>query len=227
MGNTIIIFARLPRLNHVKSRLAAVLGARHALELYCAALTHTLHEAAKSGARCVIYHANVHDGEALRQWLKGINLEFEMKPQCEDPNLGNRMQHALSAELQIADEVLLIGSDIPDLDSAILTSAIAAMSKFDIVLGPANDGGFYCIGVTSAAKSNLSFLESIPWSTSSVYQQTAESARRCNLSVVAPDTLPILRDWDTAQDVKDWLLTAEPTPMRELASTAIDNIRDH
>jgi hypothetical protein len=97
-----------------------------------------------------------------------------------------------------------------------------------------------------------------------VYQQTAESARRCNLSVVAPDTLPILRDWDTAQvqhaqlciecmcfdlismlqsmlfrcvvlqrlsyrlqDVKDWLLTAEPTPMRELASTAIDNIRDH
>jgi hypothetical protein len=33
--------------------------------------------------------------------------EFEMKPQCEDPNLGNRMQHALSAELQIADEVML------------------------------------------------------------------------------------------------------------------------
>lgn len=43
----LIVFARLPRLHHVKTRLAAGVGADNALELYCAALTQLLREAAK------------------------------------------------------------------------------------------------------------------------------------------------------------------------------------
>jgi glycosyltransferase A (GT-A) superfamily protein (DUF2064 family) len=85
------------------------------------------------------------------------------------------------ANTRVLLQVLLIGSDIPDLDSAILTSAIAAMSKFDIVLGPANDGGFYCIGVTSAAKSNLSFLEvkSMPVESHGAVDDTCVLRGRC------------------------------------------------
>lgn len=52
-----------------------------------------------------------------------------------------------------------MGSDIPDLDAATMNQAVAALDEHELILGPATDGGFYCIGATSATRYRLSFLE--------------------------------------------------------------------
>ena len=44
--------------------------------------------------------------------------------------------------------MILVGTDIPDLSTEVMTAALAALDASQLVLGPAKDGGFYLIGTT-------------------------------------------------------------------------------
>ena len=80
---------------------------------------------------------------------------------------------------------VLIGSDSPHTSRAIVAAARNALNEADVVLGPANDGGYYLI----AMREPHDVFSGIPMSTDVVLQMTIELAQRQGLSVRLLDTL--------------------------------------
>jgi rSAM/selenodomain-associated transferase 1 len=93
-------------------------------------------------------------------------------------------------------KAVIIGSDCPGLTTLIINDAFAVLETNDIVLGPANDGGYYLLG---CKKVYPALFEGIAWSTPYVLGQTIEKIENENLSYRLLDHLT---DIDTLQD---WL----------------------
>ena len=98
--------------------------------------------------------------------------------------------------------VVLIGSDAPQVTMEDIRTAWAELEHADVVLGPALDGGYWLIGLTT---DQPSLFHSIPWGTDSVLRETMDRARAAGLRV---SLLRLLADIDTADDWTDYLKRA-------------------
>jgi len=200
----LLIFAKLPRSGEVKTRLQPLLGVEGCL---------TLHY-------CLIDHAL----ELASQWRHGpVELWLSDQPSQSDINspelehilslssvehhyqqgkdLGERMQFALHNSLVQGDRAILIGSDCPRQRIEHLDAAVSQLeSGQDIVLQPAEDGGFVLIGSNSAVP-NLS--GKISWGGSRVLQQVEVELQKQRLSYGKIETISDL------DDEKDFLLLQE------------------
>lgn len=116
-------------------------------------------------------------------------------------DLGDSMARALKHGLDRgAGRVVLVGSDCPAVDIRVLNRAFDALCSRDVVLGPAEDGGFYLLGLSSSVARDrvASLLSSIAWGTSRVLSQTMDKAAELGLSAALVDTLP---DIDRPEDL--------------------------
>ena len=186
------IFARAPRLGRVKTRLAASIGPEAALAAH-----QTLVE------RCLDSLRNV-DGVTTELWIAGPVDH----PRCADwstrwglplvqqrgGDLGERMAHAVDHSLQSAPFAIVIGTDCPTLDADYVAAAVAALTHHDMVLGPAEDGGYGLIGLRCRAPTLFSGMV---WSTPDVASETLSRAEAVGLSV---HVLNPIWDVDTAED---------------------------
>ncbi len=117
--------------------------------------------------------------------------------------LGERMFSALQRGLEDYDRVMLVGSDCPDLDPAYCRSAVLALDHHDLVLGPAEDGGYVLVGARCIAPA---LFRGVDWGTSEVLAQTLSRAEACNLSVYL---LASRRDIDEPADYHWWRTEGE------------------
>lgn len=79
-------------------------------------------------------------------------------PQFQSPDLGQRMQHALEQVLALGHaRAVVVGTDVPDLAAAHLSSALRAVECYDVVFGPAEDGGYYLVGIRCAHRTQELF----------------------------------------------------------------------
>lgn len=218
MPATLIVFSRLPVEGRVKTRLAATVGNAAACRLYHEMAIQTLETALRAWNDCkslikkvVVYHSSDDETEVVVRWVNSSlshqarELIFDFKPQLQGLNLGSKMHHALTEEARCdtwaVDRVMIIGTDCPSITPSILTDAAAALDGSDIAIGPAVDGGYYLLGLTSAAlRKGSALFEDVEWSTDRVLSQTLEKAKLCGLNV-AP-FLPLLRDIDTIEDLR-------------------------
>jgi rSAM/selenodomain-associated transferase 1 len=112
-----------------------------------------------------------------------------------DGDLGQKMYAAFENVFSRGHtKVLIIGSDCPGLTSADLQLAFEKLSNCDVVIGPANDGGYYLLGLRSLEEA---FFINKQWSTESVCAATLEDIQRLGLSCWS---LPELVDIDTEAD---------------------------
>ena len=89
----------------------------------------------------------------------------------------------------------MIGADCPDLCASDLDSALAVLDAgTDIVIGPAEDGGYYLIGMRSH---HAAVFEDIPWSTAGVLAMTEQKIIGQGLSC---HYLSMRKDLDTPED---------------------------
>jgi rSAM/selenodomain-associated transferase 1 len=113
--------------------------------------------------------------------------------------LGERM-HEGARELLTSgfDAVVLIGSDLPTLPPAHVSAALGILTRRGevLVLGPAEDGGYYLIGLT---QSRTEFFEHIPWGTPIVLQRTREAAEALGIPV---ETVPLWYDVDSLSELR-------------------------
>lgn len=128
-----------------------------------------------------------------------------------DGDLGQRLLAAFkSAFEQGAVAALAIGIDCPSITVEILVSAYRKLNKHDLVIGPADDGGYYLIGLRRVIPQ---LFEAIPWGTETVRQATLSTAQKLSLAIAHLPTLP---DIDRPEDLVIWqqLLpqTANQTP---------------
>jgi rSAM/selenodomain-associated transferase 1 len=190
----IIIFAKAPLPGLAKTRLIPALGAEGAARLARRMLDHSVREALAAGADAVELCMTPHVMD--KAWI-----DFELPQPLilsdqGDGILGERLARASERALSASDSVLLIGTDCPTLNAAILHDALEALQTSDAVMVPAMDGGYVLLGFK---RFDPSLFEGIAWSTSSV----AEATRRkiSNLSWRLHE-LPDQHDIDESEDLQ-------------------------
>lgn len=194
----LIIFTRYPDSGQVKTRLIPALGLEGATALHRRLVLRTLRTASaaceKMKAELEIHFVGGNE-EAMRHWL-GDGWLF--RPQHEG-DLGNRMSKALGDCLhQGASATVIIGSDCPGLTAGLLIEAFDRLSESPVVLGPANDGGYYLIGLR---KPFPELFCGIAWGGDKVL---ADSLRILERDHVTPALLPPLDDLDRPEDLIAW-----------------------
>jgi uncharacterized protein len=193
MKNALIIFVRKPEAGKVKTRLAATLGDEKALDIYRQLLQHTFNVASETVADKFVFYAGEIESHDL--W----NAEGFYKRLQSDQDLGHKMKTAFE-EIFREDykKVVIIGSDCFELTADMIAEAFVALDKTDMVIGPANDGGYYLLGMKEL---RASLFENKQWSTESVFGDTVGDFKNYGLSFT---TLALLTDVDTEED---WLAT--------------------
>lgn len=189
MINTLILFARKPELGKVKTRLAKYTGASKALEVYTDLLNRTIETSDHVNATVKLYWSEL-SSKTTGNLQKGNDL-------------GERMFNALKCELNLG-KVCLIGTDVPSLTKQIIEEAFKALDTFDVVFGPAKDGGYYLVGIKAAPVKEL-FLQK-KWGHNMVLKEALATCKVQNLTV---KLLPTLQDIDTIEDYHDWQNTTE------------------
>jgi uncharacterized protein len=175
---TYLIFARTPRLNTVKTRLAATLGASQTLRLYEAMLTDTLSGIRSRNIHTVLLFAYPPESAPeLALWVESRQLTFpalRILPQHGE-TLGDQMQRAFQlAENELLLPALILGTDSPTLPQHIWDEAENALqASNEAVLGRANDGGFYAMGLPKRSHSvSTSFFFGSDYSNNTVFERT-------------------------------------------------------
>ena len=198
MKTCVIVFAKNPVPNQVKTRLIPTLTPEHATILYTAFLTDWCEILAKlSGVDLIVAYTPI-DAESDLQALIGEDATYI--PQM-GTDLGERLTSATRwAVGQEYTKILLVGSDSPTLPISYISEAFIQLDSRDIAIGPSTDGGYYLIGFSAwNVKTTVPFVfENIAWSTADVFQQTVTRIRSVKATV---GLLPPWYDIDTAEDL--------------------------
>jgi uncharacterized protein len=182
----IIMFAKAPVPGKAKTRLIPALGEWGAARLHARLLRHAVRTALASGCGPVEVH-----GTARHSFFRSLNTPFRLQ---RGRDLGERMYHALSRN----PGAILIGSDCPELTAADLRRAARWLrGGCDVVLAPAEDGGYALIG---ARHVSIEMFRNMAWGTSNVFPETVKRlkgkrwrALRSVWDVDRPEDLPRLR----------------------------------
>lgn len=176
--NLLIVFAKPPIPGMAKTRLIPALGEEGAAAFYKNLLHHTLEN--------VCYN---------KQWDVQLWLAADLMPEFfsdikerykvtlyyqRGKDLGERMYHALSDSLIHYQKVALIGTDCPAIDSQLITETFMLLDDADLVISPAEDGGYVQIAARRVEKF---IFNNIEWGSERVLQQTQKALMTSGLSV--------------------------------------------
>ena len=190
MKKALIIFVRKPELGKVKTRLAATMGEEKALAVYRKLLEHThyISEGVKA-ERFVFYFDEIEENDL---WSDGNFIKRLQSP----GDLGEKMHNAFAGLFdEDYNDVAIIGSDCYELTTAIIEDAFEMLQQNDLVIGPANDGGYYLLGMKKLC---MELFSNIQWSTEKVLAQTLAA---CTSAGLSHSLLPKLTDIDTEADL--------------------------
>ncbi len=171
---TLCILVKAPRAGAVKTRLAATIGAEAAAQLAGAFFWDTLALAEQLTSVRVVVALS---GDA--RLFPTLRDRVDIWPQGEG-DLGARLERNLRRALAESPRALAVGTDSPGLPVALLAQALAALDTRDAVLGPADDGGFYLLGMRKCPEG---LLASLPWSTSNTREKTLARLGKRGLTV--------------------------------------------
>ena len=188
MKSALIIFVRNPLLGKVKTRIAATIGDENALVIYKHLLQHTKNITESLPVTKFVFYADEVTTNDLwngyEKWLQS------------GTDLGERMSNAFESLFKNGfTKIVIIGSDCLELDEKMILDAFLKLNEYEIVIGPATDGGYYLLGMKSPFK-NL--FENITWSSNSVFNETIKQIEKRNLTLFL---LPILNDVDEEKDI--------------------------
>ena len=139
---------------------------------------------------------------ALQRWATGLGLRHWLRQ--GGGGLGCRLQRQLQRAFAAgAERVVLIGSDLPQLEAGDLERAFQALEQGPLVLGPAADGGYWLIGLQRSAfqRAGARFTAGIPWGGPAVLASTLEQAAALGLE---PQLLRRQGDLDQRVDLAPW-----------------------
>lgn len=193
--HTLIIFAREPVPGQTKTRLTPPLSPSDAAELYACFLRDVLDNARRAvGSEHVVV---AYTPEQAGSYFAAVAPDLEACPQ-RGASLGERMDLMLNDALRCgAQAAVLVGSDLPTLPAELIERSFVELEAgADLVLGPADDGGYYLVGVR---KPQPRLLREVPLSTPTVLADTLQLAEALALRVAL---LPGWYDIDTVADLR-------------------------
>lgn len=188
--NLLLIFTRNPVLGKCKTRLAVTVGDEIALKIYTFLLQHTVDITKNLKAA-----KQVHYSEEIEKGDLWDSFNYDKRLQSGS-DLGSRMANAFQEGFASGfQKIIIIGSDMYDLDQADIENAFSELDDNDFVIGPAIDGGYYLLGMK---KINLKLFQNKEWGTSIVLSDS--------LNDLSNEKLVLLEernDVDVYDDIKD------------------------
>jgi len=186
--NLLLLFTRNPELGKVKSRLAKDIGAIKALEIYKELLGHTRDISIDLKVdKCVYYSEKIIENDI---WDK----EQYAKKIQKGKNLGERMHNAFLDGFENGyTNIVIIGSDIYDLEQKHLEDAFEKLKSNTTVIGPSEDGGYYLLGMKKLLPEVFQNKE---WGTATVLNSTLLNLNKEYYQ------LELLNDIDVITDIK-------------------------
>ena len=184
----IVAFARFPVAGMCKTRLIPAVGAQGAAAIHTR-LVEICMAAMRGSGLSIELRTTGAEAPAFRKWL-GCDITFVDQGEGD---LGDRLARAAAPY-----PVIFIGSDAPDLDAGRLIVAAKALVSAPAVIGPAEDGGYYLLGLNAPAPWLFADMD---WGTETVFDETM---RRFAAHGIAPVVLEPLADLDRPEDLARW-----------------------
>lgn len=187
MSPRLLVLAKTPVPGRVKTRLCPPCTAGQAAELAAAALADTLDAAgaARFGDRVLVVDGDL---AAPAGWSRTAQ---------RGGGLGDRIAAAFADTATAGTPALLIGMDTPQVTPGLLDGAAGLLARADAVLGPAEDGGWWALGLRRPGHAEA--VRDVPMSTGTTGAETLAALTRRGLDTVL---LPVLRDVDTIADAR-------------------------
>jgi hypothetical protein len=193
---------RLPLPGRTKTRLQPWLTPAECAELHRRCIADTIACVDRSRLPLHVFYAedgceNPYDREQAARLLSlptggGVSIS----PQ-RGGDLGERMLNAARSVLAVRDAVVILGTDVPDLEPSTLSAAVRGLAEAEIVLGPARDGGYYLLACTEA---HPEIFWGIDWGTGRVLSQTVAAANAVGHSCVLIEQRTDIDVWDDLVD---------------------------
>jgi len=183
----VIVFVKNIKLGKVKTRLAKTIGNEAAFHVYKELVAVT-----KNAIETVSSDKRIYFSEAVVE-TKWPNL---FKATQSGDTLGDRMKNAFKKGFEDGYEsIVLIGSDLPDISAKHITNGLDALKNTEVVFGPAEDGGYYLIGLS---KMHDFIFDNKPWSQPSLLKETLAELQKHTIPFTK---LAVLNDIDTYEDL--------------------------
>ena len=199
MDKALLIFAKQPLPGKVKTRLSPPFTFQAAADIYGCMLTDTLLKVAKVAGveRLLFFEPSCGAAGFFQENFPEIRA-FPQQGDC----LGEHLEKAFETAFSLGFELVsAIGTDSPDLPLSYLEESFRILDAggVDAVFGPAADGGYYLVALSS---SYPGLFRNIPWSTNQVLEKSLTAATALGLQVTC---LPVWHDLDTVEDLQRFL----------------------
>jgi rSAM/selenodomain-associated transferase 1 len=201
----VIVMAKAPRPGEAKTRLVPPLTRPEAARLAACFFADTAALALNVARELVVAYAPADGRAELEDILRAVVPEeifdegrvlwLEQRGEDLGARLSSVAERAAAAGLS---PLLFVGTDSPTLPPPFLNDALEVLNagRADVALGPADDGGYYALGLRAHAPG---LFDSVEWSTPRAYAQTARNAARLGLRLLE---LPRWYDVDTPADLR-------------------------
>jgi len=201
----LVLFTKLPLPGAVKTRLAPHLGGEVCVTLQWALLADLALVLRIVLDDLFVFYSPDNQPRELGRLQKLLGRKANYLPQ-QGSDLGQRMQTAFDLIFERGyDECLLMGSDIPLISGADIEAARELLSRHDVVLGPAEDGGYWLVGLKEPC---ASLFQGQSYGHSQVLAKALAVCTEQGLSVGLAATK---RDVDTWDDLCHFHRAATPT----------------
>ncbi len=187
--NLLLTFTRNPEIGKVKTRLAKSIGDAAALNIYEFLLNHTKEVIEKGAFDIAVYYSekikenDIWTGPKFTKYIQNGN------------DLGERMLKAFEEGFENSyTKIVIVGSDLYDLELSHINEAFDSLDKTEVVIGPAEDGGYYLLGLKRMIPR---IFRNKKWGTETVSKDTLKDLQ--DLSV---HLLPTLNDIDVFEDIQ-------------------------
>lgn len=201
--NAFILMTRVPIPGKTKTRLMEVLTGEECAEIHCKFLLDLFNICSSLRDNTDIYLTYTPEG--CISYIEDIIPDFiNVFPQVGE-DLGSRMRNAINKLFyKNYNKVVLIGSDIPEVQPYNIRRAFEILEDKDMCFGPTEDGGYYLIGMKKPH--DAIFCNDIVWGKKSVLEGTIDIANRKGISV---GLSPKCCDIDTKEDILKFIKKAK------------------
>ena len=189
MKSLLLVFAKTPVLGTVKIRLATTVGAEKALSVYTQLLRKTNTILEELAQEVIVFYSGA-EASTLQDYFPTFKLNAQ-----KGTDLGERMQQAFQWGFsQGYKNLILIGTDLWEIETPLISLAFKQLQTHDCVIGPSTDGGYYLLG----KKENIpAVFQNKAWSTASVLTNTLADLQDHQVAL-----LPEKTDIDTYKEVE-------------------------
>lgn len=198
--NSLIVFIKYPEFGKVKTRLAQNMGDEFAYKFYESCVNYTLSEINKIDSKNIevnLFFSSLAPEKKIEKWNEEKFNIYEQN----GIDLGERMQNAFRTIFNNScKKAIIIGTDLPDISQTIIYNSFALLDRYDVVIGPSNDGGYYLLGMKEYYPQ---IFDEIKWSTNEVLKSTLDKLLKEKIKTKIIDELI---DIDTKDDLETWII---------------------